>query len=141
MNLHESDEINNIKKAIETFLDGIFVKDYKKIYSVFHKDAQSIGYSSKTEDIMIVKRDHWKEMFDEYSPEPELVESAEIEFIDTIGRAAVARVRIEQEVLGDKRTFYDYYSLQKIDENWMIVNKNFHQESNNEIFRFNEWIV
>jgi len=141
MNLQENDEINVIKKTIETFLDGIFSNDYKKIYSVFHKDAQSIGYNPAKEDIMIVKRDHWKEMFDDYNPEPELIESAKIEFIDTIGRAAIARVRIDQEALGNKRTCYDYYSLQKINEKWMIVNKNFHQESNNEIYRFNEWIL
>ena len=90
---------------------------------------------------MIVGREHWKEMFDDYNPEPELEESAKIEFIDTIGRAAIARVRIDQEALGNKRIFYDYYSLQKINENWKIVNKNFHQESQNEIFRINEWIL
>ncbi len=141
MNLHENDEINKIKQAIETFLDGIFSNDYKKIYSVFHKEAQSIGYSPKKEDIVIVRRDHWKEMFDDYNPEPELEETAKIEFIDTIGRAAIARVRIDQEALGNSRTFYDYYSLQKINEDWKIVNKNFHQESNNEVHRFNEWIL
>ena len=55
-------EEEEIRKTLETFLDGLRSLDYDKISETFYVEGLSIGVSMDQGQISHVSRDHWREM-------------------------------------------------------------------------------
>ncbi len=121
-------EIEQIKKVAGIFCEGITECDYKKIFSVFHPEAKSIVLNQKTEEFIIITREHWKENFERGSCDPDIESSFEIVDIQTYGTLGFAHVKIIDEFEDKTIQYTDFLSLVKKGSEWLIMNKTGHGE-------------
>jgi hypothetical protein len=117
---------DNIKRTLETFVDGLRTLNYDKISEVFYEDGLSIGLQNG--EISWVARDHWREMREQIvkagkNPVDEWGRF-EIQSLEIVGNAASVIVNIQfgdGEVIKEK--YVDFYHMLKVDDKWRIVNK------------------
>ena len=128
MNFTNQEEIEKIKLSAIAFCEGIIECDYKKIFEVFHPDAKSIVVNSKSNELISLTREHWKESHLAGLCDPDCDSDYEIEQIEFHGTVGFARVKITDKLPEEKVIYTDFLSLLKIKDNWIIVNKIGHGE-------------
>lgn len=120
------DEVENIQKSLDIFVDGLRSLDYDKISEIFFEKALSCG--SVKGDIHHVYRDHWKEMAEQARAQGEDLESStanyNIKSLNIIGNAASVIIDLTFGT-GEKITerYIDFYHMLKVENKWCIVNK------------------
>lgn len=118
-----SSEYEAVAKVLETYFDGLYHSDTKRLGQVFHPKAR---YVCATEDKLVdLGMDEYFPIVDQRpSPasrnEPRRDRIVSIEFAGP--KTALARVNC---AIGPKR-FTDLLSLIKHDGRWQIISKNFH---------------
>ncbi len=111
-----------IAATVQHYIDGAISGKGDAMKPAFHKDATIFGYVGN--DLMEGPIQQLFDWNDENGPAVDL--DAKIAQIDVEG--SVATVRLEAENwTGNK--FTDFFTLLKIDGNWMIMNKVFHLHS------------
>ena len=114
-----SAEIIPVQKVLTLYFEGIFDGDVQKLKAIFHPNAMLFGdieghvfYKSLDDYLVTVKNRR--------SPS-ELEEKFEMEIIgiEIIGNDAIAKLHVP--MLG--YNYYDFLSLSKINNEWLIVNK------------------
>ena len=113
-------EYDAITKVIQQYIDGARSGRSDDMKPAFHKDATIFGHDGP--DLFagpIKKLFDWD---DENGPAPEL--QAQITSIDLV--ETIATVRLELDNWTGIR-FSDLFTLLKIDGEWKIINKVFHQ--------------
>ncbi|MEC9348870.1 MAG: nuclear transport factor 2 family protein [Planctomycetota bacterium] len=107
--------------AIELYIQGVATGNAEALNAAFHPDARMFGaLGDQRVDIPI------QDMIGMISAQPADVDgqfSASIKKIDEFGDIATAIV--EEENFWGSVSFTDVFSLAKIDNNWLIVNKAF----------------
>ena len=121
-------ELEHIKNVATTFCEGITECDYKKIFSVFHPEAQSIVLNQKTEEFIILTREHWKENSKEDSCDKDIKSYFKIIDIQTYGTLGFVHVKIIDEYEDKIIQYTDFLSLIKKGSEWLIMNKTGHGE-------------
>lgn len=128
MFINNKNDIEKIKKVARIFCEGLTECKYKKIFKVFHPEAKSIVLNQKTNELITLTRDHWKEAHETGQCDPNMISSFKIEEIITHGTIGFAHVKIIDEY-EDKNVIYtDFLSLIKKEDDWIIVNKIGHGE-------------
>ncbi|MFX0115933.1 MAG: nuclear transport factor 2 family protein [Candidatus Hodarchaeota archaeon] len=118
-------EIQEIRKAVQVYLDGIAQCNYDKISQVFHPKAQIFALSQ--EKLRILPATAWKDYCEKTDPSNQKF-SAEIVSIDNVGTAAAVKVLINVEGPNGIFDFTDFYNLLKLDNKWKVMNKTFHSD-------------
>ncbi|MFW9922602.1 MAG: nuclear transport factor 2 family protein [Candidatus Thorarchaeota archaeon] len=126
MKTNES-EVENIKKAINCYIDGAITRDYKMIYQGWHPDAKMLGLNPDN-TLRIFDRSFWQESFENSEKDPNVSRVSEILSIDFHGAAANAKVKTVVESPKQIVIFIDYLNLMKIEDKWQIANKIFDKE-------------
>tara|TARA_B100000959_G_scaffold205413_1_gene215318 strand:- start:432 stop:809 length:378 start_codon:yes stop_codon:yes gene_type:complete len=107
--------------AIELYIQGVAAGDAEALNAAFHSDARVFGaLGDQRIDIPI------HDMIGMISAQPGDVDgqfSASIRKIDEFNDIAIAVV--DEENFWGSVSFTDVFSLAKIDDNWLIVNKSF----------------
>jgi hypothetical protein len=115
-----------IKTTIQTYLECMHESSGEKVHAAFHPDAKITGEIEGELHAMSVPE--FAGFVESQQPSPkEKGESERLDVVslDTAGKTAVARVRVDY--LG--MTFLDTLSFLKTDDQWRIYNKLFHVES------------
>jgi hypothetical protein len=120
--------LEQIKETARIFCEGIIECDYLKISSVFHPEAQSIVLNQKTDEFIILTREHWKQNYEENPCDPNIKSSFEIVDIQTYSTLGFAHVKIIDEFEDKTIQYTDFLSLIKSDDKWFIMNKTGHGE-------------
>ncbi|MGY5854943.1 MAG: nuclear transport factor 2 family protein [Candidatus Thorarchaeota archaeon] len=119
-------EEDEIKHALEVFIEGLRTLDYDKISEIFYEDGMSIGL--RNGEITWVARNHWREMREQIikagqNPVDEWARF-EIRSLEIIHNAASVIVDMW---FGDgdttKERYVDFFHMLKVGEKWRIVNK------------------
>jgi len=125
-------EEEEIRKTLETFLDGLRTLDYDKISETFYREGLSVGVSRDQSQISHVLRHHWKEMGERERAKGEDFSNATVHWkirsLNIIGNSASVIIdlafgtRLEA---GEKITerYIDFYHMLKTHDKWVIVNK------------------
>ncbi|MCH2177324.1 MAG: nuclear transport factor 2 family protein [Mariniblastus sp.] len=116
----------SIKTTIQTYCDGLYESDGKKIHQAFHPKAKVTGYFHG--ELAEFTVESLAEMVDKQTPSDaaqELPKLCEIISLSQAGQTAAAVVR--DRFMG--LTFLDTLSLLKVDNDWVIYNKLFHVEA------------
>jgi hypothetical protein len=121
-------ELEQIKKTAIIFCEGVIKCDYKKIFSVFHPEAKSIVLNPKTEEFIILTREHWKENYEENPCDPNIKSSFEIIDIQNFGILGFTHIKIIDEFEDKTIQYTDFLSLVKKGDKWFITNKTGHSE-------------
>ena len=115
-------EIEDIKKLLETYFEGNKEINAKKILSTWHKDAKIISTEK------IVGMDGWVEFEEYYMKKLNKTKWAidfEIVSLDVFKGCAIVRVdvkyKVDQEVFGETQ----FLNLLKDDKGWLIYSKIF----------------
>jgi hypothetical protein len=125
-------EEEEIRKTLETFLDGLRSLDYDKISETFYGEGLSIGVSRDQGQISHVLRDHWRKMGERERAKGEDFSQATVHWkirsLSIIGNAASVIIDLAfgtRSAAGEKITerYIDFYHLLKTNEKWIIVNK------------------
>ena len=113
-------EYDAITRVIQQYIDGAISGRSEDMKPAFHKDATIFGHDgAEVFSGPIQKLFDWN---DENGPAPEL--KAQITSIDLV--ETVATVRLELDNWTGIR-FSDQFTLLKIDGDWKIINKVYHQ--------------
>lgn len=122
-------ELDAIKKAIDTYFEGIKSLDHEQIYKVFHREAKLMTTDPEGK-LVIHESSVWKDICENTKKSikdlNEYKVSASIENIDLAQDTASIRVKMRMETPKRVSDFKDYYHMLKTDGNWMIVAKTFH---------------
>lgn len=115
------ENIKEIEQLITNYFEGIFYGDVSKLDSCFHSSVNIFG-DIKGVDYLKSVNEYLEGVSNRQSPN-DLNESLKMKIIgiDIIGKIAMAKLHVP--MLG--YNYYDYLSLNKIDNNWKIVNKLF----------------
>ena len=107
--------------AIELYIQGVAAGNAEALNAAFHPDARMFGaLGGQRVDIPI------QDMIGMISAQPADIDgqfSASVRKIDEFGDIATAIV--DEENFWGSVSFTDVFSLAKIDDNWLIVNKAF----------------
>ncbi len=115
-------EYDAIEKTIQPYIDGARSGRGEDMKPAFHKDATIFGYAGP--DLFAGPIQQLFDWNDENGPATELkARIASIDLIDT-----VATVRLELDNWTGSR-FTDLFTLLKVDGEWKIMNKVFHQHA------------
>ncbi len=125
----EKEEVSNaeeaIRKTVQSYFDGIMQYDVEVLRKAFHPDARLMASlpGGRVYDAPFQK---WVRFTERTAPDPTGYKNS-IASIDVAGNAAVVKT-----VLDWPHIYYvDYLSLLKIDGEWRIVNKIWHEEKKN----------
>ena len=117
---------DDIKRALEIFVEGLRTLDYDKISEVFYEDGMSIGL--RNGKLSWVKRDHWRDMREQIikagkNPVDEWGRF-KIRSLEIMGNAASVIVDLR---FGDgdvtKEKYVDFFHMLKVGDKWRIVGK------------------
>ncbi len=111
-------ERSRVLRALEAYLSVVDGKDHSAIEKAFHPTGLLMSVS-RAGALRFVTQDEWWERVSRI-PAGVKPRTSIVRMIDVSGVAAVARVDITGGT-GQRTT--DYFSLQKVDEGWRIVNK------------------
>ncbi|MHA2379972.1 MAG: nuclear transport factor 2 family protein [Candidatus Thorarchaeota archaeon] len=121
-----STDINQIKKTVNSYIDGVTNRSIDRFLESWHPDARMS--SVRDGKLSIVPRSFWEEWCQK--PNEDTVMSSEIKSIDVAGTVAMAKVEVVRESVTATRTLVDYLTLLKVGpEKWEIINKSFHAET------------
>jgi len=116
-----SNDIDQIRKTVQAYFDGVSTKSYEKFLESWHPDARMNFV--KDDKVSSVGRDFW-ENWCKQDAIPETTSNAWIESIDIRGSVAAVRskmIRNEPDTIYD---FTDFLTLLKQSENnWVIISK------------------
>ncbi|GGD09145.1 nuclear transport factor 2 family protein [Hyunsoonleella pacifica] len=115
------ENIKQIENLITNYFEGIFYGDVLKLETCFHENSHIYG-DIKGVDYLKSIKDYLEGVKNRQSPK-ELKESFKMKIIgiDIMGKIAMAKLHVP--MLG--YNYYDYLSLSKIDNRWIITNKIF----------------
>ena len=117
-------EIENIKKSLDIFVEGLNRLDYNMISKIFFEKGLSCGVMKG--EISYVFREHWREMAEQAkTQDPESTTgNYTIKSLNIIGNAASVIIDLIFRT-GDKITerYIDFYHMLKVNNTWRIVNK------------------
>ena len=113
-------DIQGIIKTVDKYIEGARVGRSKVMSEAFHPDAQVYGYYDYK--LLAGSIDIIYRATDKSPASTDL--KAYIRNVDVYD--SIANVRLESENWGG-HNYVDYLNLVKIDGNWLIVNKIFHQ--------------
>ncbi len=116
----------SIEATLQTYCDGLYQSDPKKIRKAFHPNAKITGYIEG--ELAEFTVDNLAELVEKQIPsdrEQELPKLFEIITNHQAGQTAMAIVR--DRFMG--MTFLDTLSLLEVNDNWVIYNKLFHVET------------
>ncbi len=113
--------INDIETLISNYFNGIFYGDVDKLNTCFHSSITLFGDINGV-DYLKSKADYLDGIKNRQSPH-DLGEAFKMKIIgiDVMGKVAMAKLHLP--MLG--YNYYDYLSLNKIEDNWVIVGKIF----------------
>ncbi len=120
----KSSEIENIRKSLDIFVEGLNQLDYHKISVIFFEKGLSCG--ALKGEISYAFRDHWKDMAEQAKKEDTepTIGSYTIKSLNIIGNAASVIIdlifRTEDKIT---ERYIDFYHMLKVNDTWRIVNK------------------
>ncbi len=127
MNAPVKADIEAIRAATQTYLDGLYEGDAGKLESVFHPTSALTSVGEK-DDIKILPRDTWLDWV-RSRPSPKasgLARGDDILSIDLIGpETAIVKVKCQIP----PRYFTDLLNFLKIDGRWQVAQKVFTTET------------
>lgn len=116
-----SNDIDQIRKTVQAYFDGVSTKNYERFLESWHPDARMTYVKDGTPGY--VGREFW-DNFCKQPAEPETTVKAWIESIDITGTVAIVRskmIRKNPEIIYN---FTDYLTLLKQGNgSWTIINK------------------
>jgi hypothetical protein len=113
-------EYDAITKVIQQYIDGARSGRSDDMKPAFHKDAWIFGHDGP--DLFVGPIKKLFDWDDEHGPATEI--QAQITSIDLVETIATVRLELDNW-LGTR--FSDLFTLLKIDGEWKIINKVFHQ--------------
>ncbi len=121
-----SNDIDQIRKTVQAYFDGVSTRNYDKFLESWHTDAKMSFV--KDGQPSSVDRDFWKDWCKQDSSST-LNTQAWIESIDIRGSVAVVRSKLIREMSDAIYDFTDFLTLLKQDEeNWVIMSKAYNSE-------------
>ena len=111
-----------VKETVQRYFDGIMQYDAEALREAFHPEARLMA--SLPKGLYHAPFEQWVQFTERAAPQDLTGYKNTIVSIDIAGNAAVAKTDLEWPTVH----YVDYLSLLKIDEEWKIVNKIWHQE-------------
>lgn len=118
----QSDEVEEITKCLNYYLDGGTNNDFEMLQKAFHPDAR-MKYLRNGEFHDVNAVEFFQGVMKPGGAKQE--RESKILHIDYSGHVGHAKLRIDYP----KFSFIDYMNLVKIEDEWKIVNKIFHREN------------
>ncbi|MBM3568921.1 MAG: nuclear transport factor 2 family protein [Alphaproteobacteria bacterium] len=123
-----SDEIPAIEQVVQTYFDGLYDGDTRKLAAAFH-DASHL-YSVGPEGVQDLPRAKWFELV-EGRPSGRARNLARRDRIVSIDLSGPETAYVKVECQLPPRYFTDYLLLLKTGEGWKIISKSFRAETRN----------
>jgi Putative lumazine-binding len=117
---NEPQEHQEIEKAVQTYLDGLYEGDTEKLAPVFHPTSALTGDIDGK--LTIVPRDQWLEVV-RNRPSPKSQNQPRYDEILQIDIAGPTTAFAKVKCALPPRFFTDYLSLLKIDGRWQVAQK------------------
>lgn len=119
-------ELENIRKVIDLYIDGVRNGNVESLRQAFHPQASMFGWKGK--DLFITPI---QGLYDYVASTPAPAKSGEptnciITSIEVAGNAATVGLAMDAYHAHD---FKDYFQLLKIEDRWWIVSKLFHADA------------
>ena len=114
-------EEENVRKAMEIYIEGSRRLDYDKMIESVHPDARLfIGNQSKSKNLY----EHWKQGMDRFkdTDKEEYYKNTIIEILSIQVEGTIANVKLNYN-----SWYYDFHNLIKIGDDWKIVDKVSHK--------------
>ena len=111
-------EIEKLKDAINTYIEGSRELDYEKMISVVHPDAGLFLGNVETSKKLY---EHWKpdpERFGDEKARKEWYDKAIIKILSIQIEGTIASVKLQYA-----DWYYDFHNFVKINDEWKMVNK------------------
>ena len=121
-----TNDLQEIERVVQAYLDGLYEGDADKIASVFHPTSALTGTTDGK--IVITPRDQWlAAVRTRPAPKAQGLERGDhVLVVDLLG-PATAFVKVKCQI--PPRYFTDLLSLLKVDGRWQIVQKVFQTET------------
>jgi hypothetical protein len=119
-------DLNDLERALQTYFDGLYEGDTKKLGSVFHDVAHL--FSATDGKLADMSREQWFDMVRsrKSAQSQDLPRRDWVVQIDRSGpNTAFAKVHCQIP----PRYFTDYLSFVKLADGWRIVSKTFHTDT------------
>ncbi|MEX2283831.1 MAG: nuclear transport factor 2 family protein [Gemmatimonadota bacterium] len=110
-----------VRAAVQAYFDGMMAGDQALLKKAFHAESFLIGPGAK--DATRIPFANWHTSFTKPMANPTEYRNS-ILSIDVVGQAAVAKTELDWP----RVRYVDYLSLLKVNGEWKIVNKIWHQE-------------
>jgi hypothetical protein len=121
-----SEDTVQIKRVVQTYLDGLYEGDVEKLASAFHPTSR-LTYEEAGK-LSILPRDQWLEMV-RGRPSPKSRGLSRHDEILQIDQASPTMAFVKLKCAIPPRFFTDYLSLLKIDGQWQVAQKLFATET------------
>lgn len=127
MNVTEKKEIKEIKKTVQYYIDAVTKINLELVKKAWHDEGIRIFVDN--EDQIVFLHSPTRDDVDKIKEAlKQTKQSGDIENIDVCGSAAVVRVKWFVENPNWTRTEFNYLSLLKSKDKWIIVSKIAHGE-------------
>ncbi len=110
-----------IRETVQAYFDGMVLGEPERLRAAFHEDAYLIGITR--DGPTRIPFAEWSARMTRPLPNPEQFRNRVVS-VDVVGMAAVAKTDLDWPSVH----YVDYLSLLKVDGEWKIVNKIWHQE-------------
>ena len=115
----QSAEHEAVKLVMQDFIKAYETGDGAYIQKRFRSDGVMIGYTAKTDQVLVVSGGEFANRFDGTLAPDESARKRSFEILDITENAALTKVTLDYPTWDG----VDYLALTKIDGNWMIVSK------------------
>ena len=127
MNSTDKEDIEEIKKTVQYYIDAVAKIDPELVKKAWHNDGTRIFVNN--DDQIVYLHSPTKDDVDKIKESlKQTKQSGKIENIDIYGTAAVVKVKWFVETPNWTRTEINFLSLLKAKEKWIIVSKIAHGE-------------
>lgn len=115
------EEYNNVVNLAAKYVEALRVGSVEMLDEVYHKDC--VTYGTVDGVLMGGASNPTADFIKNYGESPEIV--AHIDVLDITPTTAIVRVVMEKDAVGSDCN--DYLSFIKIDKDWSVIAKVFHQ--------------
>lgn len=117
----ESPDEAAVRATVQSYFDGMMEGRPELLADAFHQDAMLIGITSR--GLTRIPFKEWSAAMTRAIPNPDQYHNRVVS-VDIAGDAAIAKTDLDWPSVH----YVDYLSLLRIDGEWKIVNKIWHQE-------------